>query len=120
MLVIQPVSPNVHNGRERDTKRLSSRWDSGDSECINTERCKRRGHSQPVNLLVVREAKDELVDNSINAYSPTDEFKRCIVGVVEYEMIEIEFAQASPANSSCQLHKSVTAPAPRHGHTVGT
>lgn len=65
-------------------------------------------YSQPVDLFVMCKAKDELVDNPINAHGSADELKGCIIGVVEYEMIQIEFTQPSSADSSCQLPGSAS------------
>lgn len=61
------------------------------SDCVH---CKdnRDYYSQPVYLLVMCEAKDELVDNPIDAHGSADKLQRCVIGVVEDEVIQIEFA----------------------------
>jgi hypothetical protein len=46
--------------------------------------------SHPIDDLVVCKAKDKLVNNTINADCPADEFHGCVFGVVEYEMIAVE------------------------------
>lgn len=85
-------------------------------------RRKRWGYPQPVNLFVVCETKDELVDHPIDAHSSANEFKCCVIGIVEDEMVEIELAQASSADPSGQLHRvrAVLNGCQFHGHTVGT
>lgn len=44
-------------------------------------------HLQPVNLPVVGEAEDKLIDNAVNPHSSANEFKCCVVWIVEDEII---------------------------------
>lgn len=49
-------------------------------------------------------AEDEFINNPVNANCAADEFQVRVIRVVENEMIQVELAQTSTANSSCELH----------------
>lgn len=51
------------------------------------------GHLQPVNLSIMSKAEDELVDDSINAHSPTDQFQSGIFWVVKDEVVTVKVRQ---------------------------
>jgi hypothetical protein len=54
----------------------------------------------PIHLFHMSEAKNELVDNSICTDRPADEFKCCIVGITEDEVIEIKMAETGSSNTT--------------------
>lgn len=61
------------------------------SDCVHGKD-NRDHYSQPVYLLVMREAKVELIDNPIDAHGSADQLQFCVVGIVEDKVIKIELA----------------------------
>lgn len=103
--MVQAITSNVNNGCKWDAHGFPGWWDTGDSSghllslpwlkgIVNID------YSQPVHLLVVGEAEDEFIDNPVNTHRSANKFKRSVVGIVEDEIIEIEFAQLLSADSS--------------------
>lgn len=67
------------------------------------------GILQPVNHPIVGKLEDKLINQAIDAYCTTDEFKLRVLGIAEDEMITVEFCQILAANSTNKLRGGVSA-----------
>jgi hypothetical protein len=88
--MVQSVTPNVGDSRKWDGE---IRW--GDSRNplsqVNVvQKHTRYFYSQPVDLLVMSEVKDELVYNTIHTNGATDQFQVCTIGIIPDEIVPVK------------------------------